>query len=227
MAKIKVKDQEYDVPDEVAALVADEGGVPFRNRAAEYRRKQEKFEKELEDLKAKPAATPPAQPPVRQQVQAPYNPGYYQVPAQQFQAPIQPAFTAEDAREIAREEARRLRNQDEFQAEQLRLREEWASFEDEKDAAADYLRTKGYDDDQIKGFGPRDWRLVKDAMSASKPKTPPKRSPQEVVLDTAGGGGVEDLTDSPYAETKIANWNRDKLREEIQKAKSRPRLGDE
>lgn len=226
MAKIKVKDQEFEVPDEVANLVADETGVPFRNRAAEARRKQEKYEKELEELREKAKQPAPQTAPVRQPVQPAYNPNFYQVPAGYVQ-PQQPAFTAEEAREIAREEAGRLRAKDEYEAENARLREEWNTFDDEKDQAAEYLRSKGYADEQIANFGPRDWRLVKDALASRKPKAPSKRSPQEVVLDTSGSGGVEELADSPYAESKIQNWDRNKLREEIQKAKSRPRLGDE
>ena len=227
MGKVKIKDVEYEIPDEVAALVADEGGVPFRNRAAEYRRKQEKFEKENEELRAKASTPVPAQTPQRAPVQSPYAPGHYQVPAGYYQQPQAPQVSVDDVREMAREEARRLREQDEFQLEQGRLKEEWSTFEDERESAENYLRSKGYGDEQIKNFGPRDWRLVKDAVSASKPKAPSKRSPQEVVLDTAGGGGVEDLTDSPYTETKIQGWDRGKLREEIAKAKSRPALGDE
>lgn len=222
MAKIKVKDQEFEVPDEVASLVADETGVPYRNRAAESRRKQEKYEKELEDLRAKASTPPPA--PVRQPVQAPYNPGYYQVPAG-YVAPQ--GMTADEAREIAREEARRAREQDEYRAEQARLQEEWASFEDEKHSAQEYLRSKGYADEQIANFGPRDWRLVRDALESKKSKPTPKRTPQEVVLDTSGSGGVEDIVDGPYTEDKIRAWDSAKLREEIRKAKARPALGDE
>lgn len=51
MAKVKISaEKEVEVPDELAPLVADETGVPYKNRAAEFRRKLERLEKRLAAL---------------------------------------------------------------------------------------------------------------------------------------------------------------------------------
>lgn len=239
MAKIKVKDKEVEVDDEVASLVADETGVPFRNRAAEARRKQEKYEKELEELrtwkteqeaKAKPA---PASQPL-------YTPGVYTSPqGQQYVQPQQqfnpyatyqqPAFTEEQARRIAQEEYRREQDRREYEEEQNKLKQDWPDYEDEKDRVKDYLVSKGYSDEQINSFGPRDIRLVRDAYTgAVKTQRANKRSPQEVVLDTGGGDGiVDDLGAPTFKEGDFAKMDKKDFHKLVAETRMKARIGDE
>ena len=254
MAKVKVKDQEFEVPDEVAALVADETGVPFRNRAAEARRKFEKLEREREEAAAAVKAQPAQQAQPAQRA-VPYQPGQYTYQPQAqayagyvynpatgqyvmnpiaYQQPQQqePALTADEARRLAQEEFRAVREREEFEVEQRRLNEEWSTYDDDKDKVKDYLRSKGYSDDQIGSFGPRDLRLVKDAYgAATRASRANKRSPQEVVLDIGGGGGVLDdevsarpLFDNPE---KIKSLSKADFQKLVGETRMKPRLDDE
>lgn len=229
MAKIKVKDVEKEVEDDIAELVADETGVPFRNRAAEARRKQEKAERELEELrtwkaeqevKTRQAVTP-----------APYTPGVYQAPQQQVFPQVQQTYTGlteEQARRFAQEEYRRERDRREYEEEQARLRQEWPSYDDEKDKVSDYLRTKGYSDEQINSFGPRDIRLVRDAYTgAVKTQRVNKRSPQEVVLDTGGGDGMIDEGSGGFKEGDIAKLDKTAFQKLVAETRMKARLGDD
>lgn len=257
MAKIKIKEgHEVEVDDDVAALVADEGGVPFRNRAAEYRRKMEKMEKAAEaaaaaaDAAAATRATEAAatQQPAASLVGTWPNSGGAYVPtyggqyawdartgqyvwvAAQAQGQVQGSagLTAAEARALAKEELRAARDAEEYTAERARLAEEWQSYDDEKDAASMYLKSKGYSEEQITEFGPRDLRLVHDAMRGAQAGKPlAGRRPQEVILDT-GSSGTNDVSkgglwDDP---DKIRRMPRDKFQELVGEARLRPRVED-
>ena len=188
--KIKLKDEEREFEDDVAEYLADETGVPFRNRAAEWRRKHEKAEKEAEKYraeleearKAKPAPAAPL-----------YQPGVYDAPRPQAS---QQGMSADEIRALARAEAARLREEEEYEREQAKLREEWPDYEEHEAEVVSYLREKGYSEEQFRGFGPRDKRLVRDAFenyrNSKKPAGSRRRSPQEVVLDTGGGAEMEE-----------------------------------
>ena len=228
MAKIKVRDVEKEVEDDIAELVADETGVPFRNRAAEARRKQEKAEKELDELRTWKAEqeVKARQAPA---VQAPYTPGVYQAPAQ-TQAPVyyNQGMTEAQARQVAQEEMRRERDRREYEEETARLRQEWPEYDEQKDRVSDYLRAKGYSDEQIQSFGPRDIRLVRDAYSgAVKTQRGNKRSPQEVVLDTGGGEGFVDDASAGFKDGDFAKMDKAAFQKVVAEARMKARLGDE
>lgn len=201
--KIKLKDEEREFEDDVAEYLADETGVPFRNRAAEWRRKHEKAEKEAEKYraeleearKAKPAPAAPL-----------YQPGVYDAPRPQA---VPQGMSADEIRALARAEAARLREEDEYEREQAKFKEEWADYEDEQDKVIEFVREIGYTEEQFKGFGPRDLRLVKRAYEGAKKQAKPagRRSPQEVVLDTGGSSGDLDDSPSPWDERKIASMD--------------------
>lgn len=185
MAVVKVKDREAEVDDEVAELVADPSGVPYKNRYAESKRKQDKAEKEAQELRERYEREKAEWQAKLAQAPAPYVPG-------QYQAPVQAGLSADDARRIAAEEARRFEQAREFEAEQARLREEWPEYEEEQEAVSAYLKSKGYRDEEIQNFGPRDKRLVKDAFKANKkPERVRRANPQEVILDTGASEVVE------------------------------------
>ena len=234
MAKVKLKDKEIEVDDELAGLVADETGVPFRNRAAESRRKQEKLEKEFNDYKETQAAKLKE---LESRTQAaPYTPGVYQNPNQAYYNPQtgqvfypnqqNTGLSAEDARRIAREEASRERAEREYHEEKRKLETEWSSYDDEKDEVKDYLRDIGYEENQIESFGPRDLRLVKDAFKGRKQPKPNKRNPQEVILDTGGGEGYIESDDSPWKTGSIDKLDKAGFEKLVAETKMKPRIDD-
>ncbi len=251
--KVKIKDREVELEDDVAELLADETGVPFRNRAAEWRRKLEKAEKAAEAAaqeaaEAREAAEAAAKKPAAQA----YNPAVYAgsqgaittsngyvwnaqanqwvyVGGGQTAAQQTLGLSADDARALAKEELQALKEQEEYETEVQRLNSEWATYDDEREKVCDYLHTKGYTDEQIAEFGPRDLRLVKDAYSNAT-KQRPARSPQAVVLDTGGGTGSEaDISRGGFWDdpAKVRAMSPEQIRQAAAEAKLRPNFGDE
>lgn len=252
MKKVKLADKEYELDDEVANLLVDEGGVPFRNRAAEYRRKMEKIERDVEAKLAEAETAATAARAKAAQVAAPYTPNAYAgtqgagqwmlnsatgqyvwVPAQAggyYQPAAQAAGLDEDrARALAQDELRKAREHDDYEREQANLRTEWAGLDDEREKVDDYLRTKGYTTEQIAEFGPRDLRLVKDAYAgASRADRARGRNPQEVVLDTGGGSDDDAASARPLYDNpdKIRGMSRADLQKMMHEARMRPPMDE-
>ena len=247
MAKVKVKDREVELDDDVAELLADETGVPFRNRAAEARRKYEKLEKESAEFKESVALKIQEIEARAKQVQAPYTPGQYTNPNQSqayydprtgqiFYAGNQQAaynqnttqgLSAEDARKLAREELQREKQEREYHEESAKFQKEWPNYDDERENVHNYLREIGYEDTQIKNFGPRDLRMVRDAYTA-KTKPAKRRSPQEVILDTGGGdGGYLEDSENPWKPGSFDKLDKKAFEKLVGETKMKVRLDDQ
>lgn len=218
MAKIKHKDVEYEVPDGIVELLQDETGVPFRNRAAEHRRKLDKASEELEALRAahesNPAPAPPANlsEPVLEYVQ----PNPYAVRA--------PQVDAASLEQTVERAVQKQRLQDEYVGEARKLREEWPAYEDEKDKLNDFLRTKfGYDDSTLREIHkyPRDVRVYRAAMVGEVEGRKRSRRPvPSLVLENEGD--LEPVGNE-WSPEKVASMSKDALRETVERTLLKPR----